>query len=93
MPQPRVCVQSLGVAFAAVAAYLCWTRLVQRQAGSKPGAGADVGHWKIQGRCMILMAQAPATGKILPSYSTPRRGLEHPAKFYPTLRHAVVVWL
>ena len=58
-----------------MAAYLCWTRLVQRQVGSKPGAGADVGHWKIQGRCMVLMAQAPATSKILPSYPTPLRGL------------------
>ena len=47
MPQPRVCVQSSGVVYSVCRSggvFVLDQRLVQRQAGSIPGAGADVGH-------------------------------------------------
>ena len=73
--------QELRTAFAAVAAYLCWTSVLcdAKQVEHK-APGADVGHWKILGRCVVLMC--PGTGV---------HGLR-PAKFYPsTLGHAVAL--
>ena len=78
--------QELCTAFAAVAAYLCWTSvLCSAKQVVYQAPGADVGHWKIQGRCMVLMVNVPrrrgtrsATSKILPLYATPWScGLEH----------------